>query len=94
LQASVDSQQGESSLERTAGFSESPFRSIEEILQAYPYLEAADIYEALTYAAWSVEEIEVLLALTCLQQFQLELETGALLTIDSSRSRVRILPIG
>jgi uncharacterized protein (DUF433 family) len=26
-------------------------RSIPEILQAYPYLEAADIYEALTYGA-------------------------------------------
>jgi uncharacterized protein (DUF433 family) len=39
-------------------------RSIEEILQAYPYLEAADIYAALTYAAWRVEEIEVPLALT------------------------------
>ena len=34
-------------------------RSIEEILQAYPYLEAVDIYEALAYAAWRVEEIEV-----------------------------------
>ena len=39
-------------------------RSIEEILQAYPYLEAVDIYEALAYAAWRVEEIEVPLALT------------------------------
>jgi uncharacterized protein (DUF433 family) len=39
-------------------------RSIEEILQAYPYLEAADIYAALTYAAWRVEEIEVPLAVT------------------------------
>jgi uncharacterized protein (DUF433 family) len=38
-------------------------RSISEILQAYPYLEAADIYEALSYAAWRVEEIEVPLAL-------------------------------
>jgi uncharacterized protein (DUF433 family) len=34
-------------------------RSIDEILTAYPYLELADIYEALTYAAWRVEEIEV-----------------------------------
>lgn len=34
-------------------------RTIEEILLAYPYLEAADIYAALTYAAWRVEEIEV-----------------------------------
>lgn len=31
----------------------------EDILKAYPYLELADIYEALAYAAWRVEEIEV-----------------------------------
>jgi uncharacterized protein (DUF433 family) len=31
----------------------------EEILKAYPYLELADIYEALTYAAWRSEEVEV-----------------------------------
>ncbi|AFZ00277.1 DUF433 domain-containing protein [Calothrix sp. PCC 6303] len=30
-----------------------------QILAAYPYLEEADIYEALAYAAWRVEEIEV-----------------------------------
>lgn len=30
-----------------------------EILQAYPYLEKADIYEALAYAAWRVEEVEI-----------------------------------
>ena len=30
-----------------------------EILKAYPYLEAEDIREALTYAAWRVEEIEL-----------------------------------
>jgi uncharacterized protein (DUF433 family) len=28
------------------------------ILAAYPYLEEADIQEALSYAAWRVEEIE------------------------------------
>ena len=33
--------------------------SITEILKAYPYLEEEDIREALTYAAWRVEEIEV-----------------------------------
>jgi uncharacterized protein (DUF433 family) len=32
--------------------------SRERILQAYPYLEAADIDEALTYAAWRLEERE------------------------------------
>lgn len=31
----------------------------EEILQLYPYLEAADIEAALAYAAWRVEEQEV-----------------------------------
>jgi uncharacterized protein (DUF433 family) len=30
-----------------------------EILAAYPYLEAEDIRQALAYAAWRVEEIEV-----------------------------------
>ena len=36
--------------------------SIPDILQAYPYLEADDIREALAYAAWRVEEIELPLA--------------------------------
>lgn len=31
----------------------------EEILSLYPYLEDADITQALTYAAWRVEEIDV-----------------------------------
>ncbi len=34
-------------------------QSLADILQAYPYLEEADIYEALAYAAWRTEEIEV-----------------------------------
>ncbi len=33
--------------------------SLSDILKAYPYLEEADIYEALAYAAWRAEEIEV-----------------------------------
>jgi len=33
--------------------------SNDEILAAYPYLEAEDIRQALTYAAWRVEEIEI-----------------------------------
>ena len=33
--------------------------SREEILKLYPYLEEADIAEALAYAAWRAEEIEV-----------------------------------
>lgn len=36
--------------------------SFEEILKAYPYLEEADLREALAYAAWRVEEIEAPLA--------------------------------
>ncbi|MCD6385308.1 DUF433 domain-containing protein, partial [Candidatus Sumerlaeota bacterium] len=33
--------------------------SVEKILQLYPYLEEEDIREALTYAAWRTEEIDV-----------------------------------
>lgn len=33
--------------------------SLNDILKAYPYLEEGDIYEALAYAAWRAEEIEV-----------------------------------
>ncbi|OGP63557.1 MAG: hypothetical protein A2V65_07650 [Deltaproteobacteria bacterium RBG_13_49_15] len=33
--------------------------SKQEILEMYPYLEGEDIDEALQYAAWRVEEIEV-----------------------------------
>ncbi|MCL4266021.1 MAG: DUF433 domain-containing protein [Anaerolineae bacterium] len=33
-----------------------------EILALYPYLEEEDVTQALTYAAWRVEEVEVPLA--------------------------------
>ncbi len=33
--------------------------SNERILEAYPYLEADDIRQALTYAAWRSQEIEL-----------------------------------
>jgi uncharacterized protein (DUF433 family) len=36
--------------------------SKDSIVDLYPYLEAEDIDEALAYAAWRVEEIEVPLA--------------------------------
>jgi uncharacterized protein (DUF433 family) len=36
--------------------------STPDILHAYPYLEAEDIPEALTYAAWRAEELDVPLA--------------------------------
>jgi len=36
--------------------------SIAEILKAYPYLEQEDVREALAYAAWRVEEIELPIA--------------------------------
>lgn len=39
-------------------------RSRDEILKAYPYLEAEDIDQALAYAAWRVEEREVPLPVT------------------------------
>lgn len=34
-------------------------RARDEILMLYPYLEAEDIAQALSYAAWRVEEIDV-----------------------------------
>ena len=39
-------------------------RSRDEILQAYPYLEAEDIDQCLAYAAWRMEERDVPLATT------------------------------
>lgn len=36
--------------------------STADILKAYPYLETEDVQEALTYAAWRAEEIELPLA--------------------------------
>lgn len=33
--------------------------STSEILKLYPYLEEEDIREALAYAAWRVEEVEL-----------------------------------
>ena len=36
--------------------------SFSDILKAYPYLEEGDLSEALAYAAWRVEEIELPLA--------------------------------
>lgn len=38
--------------------------SKEEILKLYPYLEREDIDEALSYAAWRAEEIDVPVAST------------------------------
>jgi uncharacterized protein (DUF433 family) len=33
--------------------------SAKEIVEAYPYLEEDDVFEALAYAAWRVEEQEL-----------------------------------
>ncbi len=38
-------------------------RTLEEVLKEYPYLEREDILEALSYAAWRAEEVEVPLEL-------------------------------
>ena len=37
-------------------------KSKDEILKLYPYIEEQDIAEALSYAAWRAEEIEIPLA--------------------------------
>ena len=34
-------------------------KSIEDVLEAYPYLEREDVLEALAYAAWRAEEMEL-----------------------------------
>jgi uncharacterized protein (DUF433 family) len=34
-------------------------RTVDELLQDYPYIEREDILEALKYAAWRLEEREV-----------------------------------
>ena len=39
-------------------------RTRDEILREYPYMEAEDIAEALSYAAWRAQEVEVRLAAT------------------------------
>jgi uncharacterized protein (DUF433 family) len=36
--------------------------SVEELLSAYPYLERADVLEAMRYGAWLAQEREVNLA--------------------------------
>ena len=36
--------------------------SVDELLADYPYIEREDVFEALRYAAWRVEEREVELA--------------------------------
>jgi uncharacterized protein (DUF433 family) len=36
-------------------------RTIAEVLHAYPYLEEPDIRQALAYAAWRSEEVEIAL---------------------------------
>jgi len=37
-------------------------KTVEQILSLYPYVEAEDITQALRYAAWRAEEIELPLA--------------------------------
>ena len=37
-------------------------RTVEELLEDYPYLEREDIMQALRYAAWRAEEREVVLS--------------------------------
>ena len=37
-------------------------KSVEDILEAYPYIEREDVMEALSYAAWRSEERELELA--------------------------------
>lgn len=40
-------------------------RTIETLLDDYPYLEREDVLQALRYAAWRAEEREIRLASSC-----------------------------
>jgi uncharacterized protein (DUF433 family) len=51
--------------------------TIEELLVDYPYIEREDILQALQYAAWLSGEIE----------------KGALITIDTHKVRIHLLPL-
>ncbi|MBX7234090.1 MAG: DUF433 domain-containing protein [Caldilineales bacterium] len=37
--------------------------STQEVVEAYPYLQVEDIHQALSYAAWRAEEVELPLVL-------------------------------
>ena len=37
-------------------------QTTEDVLELYPYLNREDVYEALSYAAWRAEEIDIPLA--------------------------------
>ncbi len=34
-------------------------KSVDDVLAAYPYIDAGDVRAALAYAAWRVEEVEL-----------------------------------
>jgi len=34
-------------------------KTTEEIVEAYPYITAEDVAQALSYAAWRAEEVEI-----------------------------------
>ncbi len=55
-----------------------------EILEASSYFDEDDMRGALLYAAWRVKRI---------RRHEHMPDEGALITVDESRSRVRILPI-
>ncbi len=40
-------------------------RSVEDVLNEYPYLEREDILQALRYAAWRTEEKEIAFEAAC-----------------------------
>jgi uncharacterized protein (DUF433 family) len=62
--------------------------SFQEILEAYPYLEEEDIRQALAYAAWRAEEVELPLRVAVSQP---EREKNASGAVDET-ARIRVLP--
>jgi uncharacterized protein (DUF433 family) len=66
-------------------------KSHDEILALYPYLDAADIGQALAYAAWRVEEQHRVQK--TLHPCESQLQAGALVTLGETSGRVRLLPL-
>jgi uncharacterized protein (DUF433 family) len=66
--------------------------SVGELLGEYPYLTGDDIAQALKYAAWTVDVKESGIV-SALNQNSSELDKGAILSVDTKKARVRLLPL-
>lgn len=66
--------------------------TIDEIIQAYPYLEAEDVRQALHYVAWLADE-SIYPAKAVEDAISALLDRGAIMTIRDGQIRARSLPL-